>query len=123
MRRITAILILILSFVDGRAQGIYTNFGQNTTGNKKIAYSLTNENIEIMYYPGGEVLAKLTLDNVIKLLPEYEVRLNYNLSNGIKITVFNNYEDYRNSNINITNPQLYAGGYSTLNDNSGGIYF
>lgn len=76
-----------------------------------------------MYYPGGEVLAKLTLDNVIKLLPEYEVRLNYNLSNGIKITVFNNYEDYRNSNINITNPQLYAGGYSTLNDNAGAIYF
>lgn len=108
---------------DIQAQGLYQNYGQNTTGKRKIAYSIYQDNIEIIYYPGGEELAKLTLEKVVRIIPEYETRLNYNISNGIKITVFNHYEDFKNSNINITNPQYYAGGYSQLSDNSASVYF
>ncbi len=102
---------------------MYQNFGQNTTQSKKTAYSLLHENVEIIYTEGGEDLAKLTLEKVLKLIPEFENRLNYNLSNGIKITLFNHYEDFKNSNTNITNPQYYAGGYSSLTDNSAAVYF
>jgi Tol biopolymer transport system component len=105
------------------AQGLYQNFGQNTTGQRKIAYSVHQDNVEIIYYQGGEELAKLALEKVVRLIPEFETRLNYNISNGIKITVFNHYEDFKNSNINITNPQYYAGGYSQLTDNAASVYF
>jgi hypothetical protein len=105
------------------AQGLYQSFGQNTTQSRKIAYSLLQENVEIIYFEGGEELAKLTLDKVLRLVPEFENRLNYNLSNGIKITLFNHYEDFKSSNTNITNPQYYAGGYSSLTDNSASVYF
>ncbi len=116
-------LILLFHFSNLCAQGLYQGFGQNTTQSRKIAYSLLHENVEIIYFEGGEELAKLTLDKVIHFVPEFENRLNYNLSNGIKITLFNHYEDFKNSNTNITNPQYYAGGYSSLTDNSASVYF
>jgi WD40 repeat protein len=115
--------VLLLLCVSARSQGVYSDFGQNTTQRNKVEYSLTHDQIEIIYYKDGENLAKLVLEKAIQYIPEYESRLNYNLSNGIKITVFNNFDDFRKSNINITNPQYYAGGYSSLNDNSSTVYF
>lgn len=123
MRFLTLGLLFILSLSQLNSQGIYTSFGQNVVGEKKTAYTLSSDNIEIIYFQGGEELARLTLDHIIHYLPLYEVRLNYNLSNGIKLSVFNNYEDFHNSNVNITNPQHYAGGYSSLNDNTAYVYF
>mgnify|MGYP000008679485 FL=1 len=117
------LVFLLLLSVNGYSQGLYSDFGQNTTQGNKTEYSLTHDQIEIIYYSDGESLARLVLEKTLKYLPEYETRLNYNLSNGIKITVFNHFEDFRKSNINITNPQYYAGGYSTLNDNSSTVYF
>ncbi len=113
---------MILS-VNSYSQGLYTEFGQNTTQKNKTEYSLIHDQVEIIYYKDGENLAKLVLEKTLEYIPEYENRLNYNLSNGIKITVFNHFDDFRKSNINITNPQLYAGGYSSLNDNSSTVYF
>lgn len=115
-------LILFLS-LKLHAQGVYQNFGQNTVQSSTQAYSLIHENIEIIYFKDGEELAKLTLEKAKHFIPEYENRLNYNLSNGLKITVFNHYEDFKGSNINITNPQYYAGGYSSLTENSAAVYF
>ncbi len=119
------LLLLLLSFffIRGHAQGVYQNFGQNTTQSNKVAYSILLDNIEIIYFEGGDELAKLTLEKVKRFIPEFETRLNYNLSNGIKITVFNHYEDFKKGNTNITNPQHYAGGYSSLSDNSTSVYF
>ncbi len=104
-------------------QGIYTDFGQNRIQKKQVTYSLRQDNIEIIYSEGGEELAKLVFGYVIQQLPEFETRLNYNVSNGVKIVLFNHFIDYQNSNINLTNPQQYAGGYSNLNDNTSSIYF
>ncbi|MES2617427.1 MAG: hypothetical protein V4613_06090 [Bacteroidota bacterium] len=104
-------------------QGINTEFGQNRVQEKKIAYSLQQDNIEIVYYEGGEDLARIVFEYTLQQLPDFENRLNYNLSNGIRIVVFNHFIDYQNSNINLTNPQQYAGGYSTLTDNTSSIYF
>lgn len=121
--RLWLIPIAFLFTLGLKAQGIHQDFGQNTIGHRKVAYSIKQENVEIIYYPGGEELARLALEKAIRFIPEYENRLNYNLSNGLKINVFNHYEDFKNSNINITNPQYYAGGYSQLNDNSASVYF
>lgn len=121
MRGLPLLFLILCSNALG--QGLYQNFGQNTTQSYKTAFSLLHENVEIIYTEGGEDLAKLTLEKVLKLVPEFENRLNYNLSNGIKITLFNHYEDFKNSNTNITNPQYYAGGYSSLTDNTASVYF
>jgi hypothetical protein len=113
----------MLFSVNAYSQGLYNDFGQNTTQKSKIEYSLIHDQVEIIFYKDGEGLAKLVLAKVLEYIPEYENKLNYNLSNGIKITVFNHFEDFRKSNINITNPQYYAGGYSSLTDNSSTVYF
>ncbi|MDP2176671.1 MAG: hypothetical protein Q8K70_12245 [Bacteroidota bacterium] len=105
------------------SQGIYTEFGQNSVQKFAIEYSLKQENIEIIYFKGGENSAKNVLNQTNAILIEFEQRLNYNLSNGIKIIVYNNIQDYQKSNINITNPQHYAGGYTVLNDNTASVYF
>ncbi|MDI1235527.1 MAG: hypothetical protein PSX81_14710 [bacterium] len=105
------------------AQGIYTEFGQSRIQKKTITYSLKQDNIEIIYYEGGEALAQLVFNYVIKQLPEFETRINYNLSNGVKIVVYNNFIDYQNSNINLTNFQQNTSGYSYLTDNTSSLYF
>ncbi|MEZ4805047.1 MAG: hypothetical protein R2852_06070 [Bacteroidia bacterium] len=116
-------LVFIIFSIQVHAQGLYQDYGQNSTQTNKVAYSLKSNQIEILYYKDGESLAKKTLEKVQSYIPEYENRLNYNLSNGIRIIVFNNYDAYKKSNINITNPQYYAGGYSTLNENAATVYF
>jgi hypothetical protein len=117
------LIVFLLCGLQAYSQGLYNDFGQNTTQNRKTEYSITRDQVEIIYYTGGENLARLVLEKTLEYIPEYENRLNYNLSNGIKITVFNNFDDFRKANINITNPQYYAGGYSSLNDNSSTVYF
>ena len=105
------------------AQSVYNEFGQNTCQEKTETYSLKQDQIEILYQLHGDHIAKTTLDEVQSVIPEFENRLNYNLSNGIKILVFNHYNAYRQSPFHITNPQYFAGGYSTLNENVAAIYF
>lgn len=122
MRSPLLVFLLLLSTYS-YSQGIYDNFGQNSTEKRKLDFSIVDDQVEIIYYKDGENLARYTLDKVLRYIPEYENRLNYNLSNGIRIVVFNNFEDFRKSNLNITNPQYYAGGYSSLNDNSSYVYF
>ena len=104
-------------------QSVYNEFGQNTCQNQSSTYSLKLGQIEILYQDQGDALAKTTLEEVQSIIPEFENRLNYNLSNGIKILVFNHYNAYRQSPFHITNPQYFAGGYSTLNENVAAIYF
>jgi Tol biopolymer transport system component len=105
------------------AQGIYTEFGQSRVQKKTETYSLKQDQIEIIYHAGGEELAKIVFAYVIQQLPEFETKLNYNLSNGIKIVVYNHFIDYQNSNINIINFQQSNSGYSYLTDNTSSIYF
>lgn len=121
--RLCFTFLCVFAFNGLFAQGLNHNFGQNSVGEKKTAYSLNQDNIQIVYNAGGEALARLVLDKTIHILPELEARLNYNLSNGIKILVFNHYDDFRNSNTNITNPQYFAGGNTALNENVATVYF
>lgn len=119
--RVILLLFFCVSFLHG--QGIYTDFGQNSVQGRKPAYSLRQDQIEIIYFADGEELARNALAQVQEFIPEYENRLNYNLSNGIRIIIYNHYEDYKQSNLVITDPQHYAGGYSTLNENVASAYF
>ena len=84
------------------AQGLYQDYGQNSTQKKKISYSLIQDQIEIIYFSDGENLARIALERVQSYIPNFETRLNYNLSNGIRIIVFSNYDEYKKSNVNIT---------------------
>lgn len=113
----------LLVCLDVFTQGQYQDFGQNSTQKNKTAYSLIQDQVEVIYFSDGEALARLALEKAIEYIPEFENRLNYNLSNGIKIVVYNHFDDYKKSNINITDPQYYAGGYSSLNENSATVYF
>lgn len=122
MRFLIAFLFLCSS-VQILAQGIYTEFGQSRVQKKSITYSLKQDNIEIIYHEGGEELAQLVFAYVVKQLPEFETKINYNLSNGVKIVVYNHFIDYQNSNINLTNFQQSTSGYSYLTDNTSSIYF
>lgn len=115
-------LLFFLPFI-GLSQGINIDFGQNSSQELKNELSLKKDNIEIIYYQGYENTAKTVYNAVETVLSEYENRLNYNLSNGIKIIVYNNIFAFQKSNINITNPQHYAGGYTILNDNISSVYF
>lgn len=117
------LLVFFLTCLNSYSQGLYQDFGQNTTQKNKTAYSLKQDLIEIIYFSDGEELARVALQKALEFVPEYESRLNYNLSNGIRIIVYNHFDDYKKSNTNITNPQYYAGGYSTLNENSSVVYF
>jgi len=122
MRLFLYSIILAIVFT-AKGQGIYTDFGQNRVQNNTTNYSLKQDNIEIIYSEDGIELAQLVLGYINNYLPEFENKLNYNLSNGIKVVVFNNFIAYQNSNITLTNPQHYAGGYSTLSDNTSAVYF
>lgn len=121
MRFIT-ILFLIWCF-QAQSQGVYTEFGQNSTQVYGNTFSLKLNNFEVIYFEGGEQTAHLVINQIQKISDEIENKLNYNLSNGLKIIVFNNIIDYQKSNLNISNPQQYAGGYATLNDNISSVYY
>jgi WD40 repeat protein len=116
-------VILLLFTLSANAQGLYQDFGQNSTQKRKYVYSLKQDQIEILYFKDGEKLAAAALEKALRYIPQYENRLNYNISNGIRIIVFNHFDDFKKSNVNITNPQYYAGGYSTLNENVATVYF
>jgi len=115
------IILFCLKSVYG--QGVYTEFGQNSTFVYGETYSLKQGTYEIIYFKGGEISAQFVLTQIQSIFDETENKLNYNLSNGLKIVVFNNIIDYQKSNVNISNPQHYAGGYSQLNDNISYVYF
>lgn len=121
--RFNFLLLFLFFHLLCQSQGIYTQFGQNRVQFPETEYSLKQDNIEIIYYKDGEQLAKNVLSQASAILPEFENKLNYNLSNGITIVVFNHVIDYLNSNLNLTNPQHYAGGYSSLNENTTSVYF
>ena len=115
--------VFFLCALNAFGQGQYQDFGQNSTQHKKTAYSLKQDQVEVIYYSDGESLARIALEKALKYIPEFETRLNYNLSNGVRILVFSHFDAYKKSNVNITNPQYYAGGYSSLNENSATVYF
>lgn len=119
--RILALFLILCT--RAAAQGLYQDYGQNSTQSHQESYSLRQDQVEILYQAEGEKLAALALNKVRDIIPEFENRLNYNLSNGIRILVFNNFDDYIKSNLNISNPQYFAGGYSTLNENVASVYF
>jgi len=121
---VTFLLFIGIGLQSLSAQGIYAEFGQNRIQYKQFEWNkIATENIEILFYGDEDLLAA----NAIKLakneLEKLESYLAYKYGGTMQILVFNNLNDYRQSNIGYTNPQFNSGGYLLIPNDVNTIYF
>jgi len=106
------------------AQGVYAEFGQNRVQFTRFEWKyFSDRNIDVYFYEGGETLAKNALEMARDVLPRVEKILAYRLSGSMQLMVFNNLNEYRQSNLGYSNPQFNAGGYTVIPDDKAAIYF
>lgn len=118
-------LILFLScFPSVQSQGIYRDFGQNRVQYRQFNWDkLTFNNIDIVFYDDENVLANNSLQMAVHELERLETFLSYKYGGAMQIIVFSNLNDYRQSNIGYTNPQLSSGGFLVIPNDVSTVYF
>lgn len=106
------------------AQGVYAEFGQNRVQFTRFDWKFySDRNIDVYFYSDGEALARNALEMARDVLPRVEKILAYRLSGSMQLMVFNNLNEYRQSNLGYSNPQFDAGGYTVIPDDKAAIYF
>ncbi len=122
------VILLFFSFFASilplKAQGIYTEFGQNRIQYQQFKWkTLSHENIEVLYYGEEDILASKAMQTAIQELSRLENYLSYKYGGTMQIMVFSNLNDYRQSNVGYTNPQMNSGGYLLIPNDVNTVYF
>jgi hypothetical protein len=105
---ILCLLLFVSLCVSG--QGIKTEFGKSIIQYKDFDwYFYHTENFDVYFYSGGKELAQYTITQGNAFLKEIETRLDYPLGERITFTIYNSFNDFRQSNFNVpdqeeTNP-------------------
>lgn len=125
IRIILFVLISICFFSTGtQAQVNAVEFGKNRIQYKKFKwqyYQTTNFNV--YFNQNGQELAKFVLQVAETELPEIEKFTEYNLERRVNIILYNEFTDYKQSNIGLSADWQSAGGLTKLVNNKMVIYF
>ena len=121
--------LLIVVFVAGNLFAGHAQVNSVTFGKNRVQYKKRNwqyyqsDRFYTYFYEGGQELAKYVLQLAEKELPKLEVETEYNVQRKTNILVYNNYTDFRQSNVGLNTDLLNAGSTTKLVNNKMLVYF
>ncbi|MCW3107382.1 MAG: D-alanyl-D-alanine carboxypeptidase, partial [Segetibacter sp.] len=124
--RIIAFLGLCLFSIHGMTQVNAVEFGKNRIQHKKFIWKFyETPNFNTYFNQGGLELGKFVAQAAEKELKGIETQMEYSLQRQINIVVYNNYNDYRSTNIGLGNELINnaGGGLTKLVNNKMLVYF
>lgn len=84
--------------------GMQMDFGKNRIQYQNFEWTYFDfERFKIYQYQGGGEVAKYTAVALSRYLPEMERRLNYQLDDKIQVLVYNNQNDFKQTNLGLAN--------------------
>ena len=117
--------LCFISFVS-MAQVNTVEFGKNRIQHKKFTWKFyESPNFFTYFSQGGLELGKYVAQLAETELPTIENQMEYSLQRSINIVVYNNYNDYRSSNIGLSSGIVSSegGGLTKLVNNKMPVYF
>lgn len=124
--RIIAFLGLCLFSLHGISQVNTVEFGKNRIQHKKFIWKFyETPNFNTYFNQGGLELGKFVAQVAEKELKSIETQMEYSLQRQINIIVYNNYNDYRSTNVGLGNELVNnaGGGLTKLVNNKMLVYF
>ncbi|MFT4154262.1 hypothetical protein [Parafilimonas sp.] len=115
-------LLLLPIFLSAQVNTV--EFGKNRIQYKKFSWKFyQSPNFNIYYNEGGLELAKFVVQLAEEELDSIENEVDYSLQRRATIVIYNNYDDYKTSNIGLGIDWQNAGGLTTLVNNKIPLYF
>lgn len=115
-------LLLLPIFLSAQVNTV--EFGKNRVQYKKFNWKFyQSPNFNVYYNEGGLELAKFVVQLAEEELDSIEDEVDYSLQRRATIVIYNNYEDYKTSNIGLGIDWQNAGGLTTLVNNKIPLYF
>ncbi len=124
--RISIFIGLCLFSIITTAQVNAVEFGKNRIQHKKFTWKFyQSPNFNTYFNQGGLELGKYVLQVAEQELPGIEAQVEYSLQRNINIVIYDNYNDYRSTNIGLGTELLNAqgGGTTKLVNNKMVVYF
>src|SRR6476469_4922173 len=124
--RLSAFLGLFLICFNGISQLSSVEFGKNRIQHKKFIWKFyETPNFNTYFNQGGLELGKFVAQAAEKELKGIETQMEYSLQRQINIVVYNNYNDYRSTNIGLGTDFMneQGGGTTKLVNNKMVVYF
>lgn len=124
--RIIIFMLLSICFIstNTNAQVNAVEFGKNRIQYKKFKWQYyQTSNFNVYFNQHGQELAKFVLQVAESELPEIEKFTEYNLERRVNIILYNEFADYKQSNIGLSSDWQSAGGLTKLVNNKMVIYF
>lgn len=124
--RISIFIGFCLFSIIATAQVNAVEFGKNRIQHKKFTWKFyQSPNFNTYFNQGGLELGKYVLQVAEQELPGIEAQVEYSLQRNVNIVVYDNYNDYRSTNIGLGTELLNAqgGGTTKLVNNKMVVYF
>lgn len=118
--------LMILLLVSGytKAQVNMVEFGKNRVQHVKFKWQFyQSPNFNVHYYQNGLELAKYATQAAEEELPSLEDFIEYGVQRRINVVLYNNYNDYKQSNIGIGLDWPNAGGVTKLVNNKLVVFY
>lgn len=115
-------IILLPTLLNAQVNTV--EFGKNRLQNKKFKWKFyQSPNFNVYFNQGGLELAKTVVQVAEEELTPIEQAVEYSLQRRANIVIYDNYEDYKTSNIGLGIDWQNAGGLTKLVNNKVVIYF
>lgn len=128
MKRLLTLFILMLCVLFSKAQFYYGS--QLDFGKNRIQYQSFNwtyfdfERFRVYLYEGGQEIAKYAAVSMNRQLPVMEKRLDFQLEDKVDVIVYNNQNDFKQSNIGLATEETgNIGGVTKIIGDKIFIYF
>ncbi|HVX49873.1 MAG TPA: hypothetical protein VHB48_06940, partial [Chitinophagaceae bacterium] len=116
------VVILLPTLLNAQVNTV--EFGKNRVQNKKFTWKFyQSPNFNVYFNEGGLELAKNVVEVAEEELPQIEQAVEYSLQRRANIVIYDNYEDYKTSNIGLGIDWQNAGGVTKLVNNKMVVYF
>ena len=115
-------LLLLPIFLSAQVNTV--DFGKNRVQFKKFDWKFyQSPNFNVYYNEGGLELAKFAVQLAEEELDSIEADIDYSLQRRATLVLYNNYDDYKSSNIGLGIDWQNAGGLTKLVNNKVPLYF
>ena len=121
---IAYVSILLLCHVNATAQVNTIDYGKNRIQHTKFKWNFfQSSHFNVHFTQNGTELARFTLQTAEEELPGLEQFVEFGIQRRINIVLYNNYNDYKQSNIGIGLDWPNTGGVTKLVNNKLVVYF
>lgn len=126
VNRLRVVLIFVVAFssIISHAQVNTVEYGKNRVQYKKFHWKFyQSQNFNVYFNEGGLELGKYAVQVAEKELPSIEEAVEYSLQRRANIVIYDNYDDYKTSNIGLGIDWQNAGGLTKLVNNKIIVFF